>query len=164
MIKDLPADFSLRAVADTDADGLITLIGNCFGEYEGVYLEPDGLDSDLRAYASYLADIKGAGYIIEKNGEIVAVVSCAPIGAGRWQLKRIYLGQALRGTGLGPKLLKFIEDFMRAAGAESIELWSDTRFSRAHRFYEREGYEKQAQTRDLHDSSNTTEFYFIKRF
>ena len=63
---------------------------------------------------------------------------------------------------MGLALLKHVEERAKARGARTIELWSDTRFERAHRFYEREGYVKQAATRFLHDVSNTEEYQFIK--
>ena len=46
----------------------------------------------------------------------------------------------------------------------SINLGSEdlTRFTRAHRFYERSGYERTGRTRELHDISNTTEYHFTK--
>ena len=155
-------ELKLRPVRDDDADGLIALIGGIFSEYEGVYLEPDDLDKDLRAYASYIAGEGGEAFVIDGDSGLLACVSYCPIEGGRFQLKRIYLGRDLRGTGMGLTLLHHVEDRARARGAKTMELWSDTRFGRAHRFYEREGYVKQKETRDLHDSSNTTEYQFIK--
>lgn len=152
----------LRAVKDSDKNGLIKLIGDCFSEYEGVVLEPEGLDADLQAYATYMKGIDGEAFVVEGDGELVACVSYAPVEGDAYQLKRIYLSDKLRGTGMGLTLLHHVEDCARGRGARTMELWSDTRFTRAHRFYEREGYVKQAATRDLHDSSNTTEYQFIK--
>ena len=43
-----------------------------------------------------------------------------------------------------------------------MTLWSDTRFTRAHRLYERLGFEREG-TRKLQDLNNTTEFGFRKR-
>ena len=154
--------FSLRPVRDEDDVALIGLVGSIFAEYDGVHLEPDGLDSDLRAYASYMKDIGGEGFVVEKGDTIVACVSYCPVEGSHFQLKRIYLSAALRGSGMGLKLLHHVEDAARARGGKTMELWSDTRFTRAHSFYEREGYVKQRETRDLHDSSNTTEYQFIK--
>ncbi|SDE36004.1 GNAT family N-acetyltransferase [Kordiimonas lacus] len=154
----------LRSVKDDDRDGLISLIGGIFSEYEGVHLEPDDLDADLQAYASYMDSIDGEGFVVDgDDGTLLACVSYAPLDGMRFQLKRIYLSKDLRGSGMGLKLLHFVEDKARARGASEMELWSDTRFTRAHRFYEREGYVKQGYTRDLNDSSNTTEYCFIKQ-
>jgi len=124
----------LRAVKDSDKDDLIKLIGDCFSEYEGVFLEPEGLDADLQAYATYMNGIDGEGFVVEGNGELVACVSYAPVDGDAYQLKRIYLSNKLRGTGMGLKLLHHVEDRARRRGASTMELWSDTRFTRAHRF------------------------------
>lgn len=156
-------DFQLRPVRDDDAEGLIALIGGIFSEYEGVYIEPDDLDSDLQAYKTYMDSQGGEGFVIDGEGKLLACVSYCPIEGERFQLKRIYLSKDLRGTGMGLKLLHHVEDLARARGAKTMELWSDTRFTRAHSFYEREGYQRQPETRDLHDSSNTTEYQFIKQ-
>lgn len=155
-------ELNLRHVRDEDGPALIELIGSIFGEYEGVYLEPDGLDSDLNAYASYIEAEGGEGFVVEGEDGLLACVSYSQIEGTQYQLKRIYLSADLRGSGMGLKLLHHVETLAKARGAATMELWSDTRFTRAHRFYEREGYVKQAKTRDLHDSSNTTEFQFIK--
>ena len=41
-------------------------------------------------------------------------------------------------------------------------LWSDTRFDRAHRFYEKRGYVRHGPIRVLHDLSNSLEFGYAK--
>ncbi len=152
----------LRPVRNKDADGLFGLIERCFAEYDGVFVERDGLDADLKMYATFLENIAGEGYVIDDKDQIVALVSCAPLDERRYQLKRLYLDRSLRGKGLSQKMLALVEARAVAAGAASLELWSDTRFKRAHRFYEREGFVRQQQTRDLNDISNTTEYQFIK--
>lgn len=152
----------LRPVRNADADGLFALIGACFAEYEDVHLEPDGLDKDLHAYADEIEAADGIGLVAEEGGRITALASGAPVRGGLYQLKRFYLDASHRGSGFALTMLARIEEAARAAGASEIELWSDTRFTRAHRFYEREGYRKSGKTRDLHDISNTTEFHFIK--
>ncbi len=158
----LPEGIEAHAVADSDASELIRFIGACFAEYEGVIIEPDGVDSDLNAYASSLKEIDGEGIVLKHAHEIVAVLSLAPDSEKLFQLKRIYLSSHLRGSGLGPQLLAYAEERMRARGAEHVFLWSDTRFERAHRFYEREGYDKTGETRELGDITNTTEYRFEK--
>lgn len=152
----------VRPVRDEDADKLFALIGRCFAEYDDVVVEPKGLDADLQSYATYLEKTGGEGYVIDQGDAIVALVSGMPIDEKRYQLKRIYMDQVLRGTGMAPKLLRLVEARACAIGAQSLELWSDTRFVRAHRFYEREGFVQQKKSRTLSDSSNTTEYQFVK--
>lgn len=152
----------MRAVRDSDAKGLVDLVGGCFAEYEGVYLDTEDLDSDLLAYESAMKAQNGEGYVLLRGDDLVASVALAPVGADKVELKRLYLSESLRGTGLGLYLLQYIEDRAKARGAKLVLAWSDSRFERAHRFYEREGYERQAETRDLMDISDTTEYLFEK--
>lgn len=152
-----------RPVRDRDASGLIALIERCFSEYPGVVVEPDGIDTDLRAYATALEQGGGEGFVLEQDDQIVALVSGVLLSDDRYQLKRIYLDASLRGGGMGAKMLRLIESRAQTCGAASVELWSDTRFERAHRFYVREGYAKTGDERALGDLSNSIEFKFIKK-
>jgi GNAT superfamily N-acetyltransferase len=49
-----------------------------------------------------------------------------------------------------------------ASGAVRLVLWSDTRFERAHRFYEKWSYVRHGGVRILHDISNSLEFGYAK--
>ncbi len=155
---------NVRPVRNKDAPRLVDLLSRCFSEYPGVVVEPDGVDSDLNTYATALENLGGEGYVLDEGDRIVALVSGAPLTETTYQLKRIYLDASLRGTGAASRLLDLIEGRARALGAKQVELWSDTRFARAHRFYEREGYARTAETRLLNDASNTEECQFIKAF
>jgi len=157
------ADILIRPVQDSDAKGLIKLIGDCFNEYENVVLEPYGIDRDLQAYATEVAALGGEAFVVDMDEEIVALVSYAPVNNVRFQLKRLYLSVKLHGSGMGLTLLHHVENIARKSDAVEMELWSDTRFERAHRFYAREGYVKQRETRELGDISNTTEYMFVKQ-
>jgi len=73
----------------------------------------------------------------------------------------MYLEAGRRGTGRAERLLDLVRGRAREVGAREVELWSDTRFTRAHRFYERHGFVRTGRTRELNDPSNTTEFHFV---
>ena len=158
--------YRIRAVRDSDAGGLITLIGTCFKEYadQGVQIDLGNLDRDLYSYATSLAQSRGEGFVLEKDGEIVACFSYAQETATRFELKRFYLRAAERGGDTAQHMLRYLENCVREKGAQEFHLWSDTRFTRAHNFYKREGFIQQLETRYLHDISNTTEYHFEKRF
>lgn len=67
------------------------------------------------------------------------------------------------GTGLAAALLETAERHVRDAGALQLELWTDTRFTRAHRFYEKHGYRRQPEQRILHDTNGPfVEFRYFK--
>lgn len=152
----------LRAGRDQDAEGFIALIGACWAEYPGCVMDVDGEVPELRALATCIAGKGGALWAATADGRVVGMVATYPESPGTWAISRMYVERAHRGTGLAQRLLDTAERHAIAAGATRLALWSDTRFERAHRFYERRGYARSGLTRDLHDLSNTTEFHYVK--
>jgi GNAT superfamily N-acetyltransferase len=79
-----------------------------------------------------------------------------------WEICRVYVHPSLHGSGLGDQLLNTAEAHAIAAGATRIVLWSDTRFDRAHRFYEKRSYVRAGPIRVLQDISHSLEFAYAK--
>ena len=142
--------------------GFIALIGACWGQYPGIVLDVDGEMPELRTLASYYASKRGALWTAETDGRVVGMVATVPHDAGTWEICRVYTQPSLHGSGLGHRLLNQAEAHARAAGATRLVLWSDTRFDRAHRFYEKHSYVRQGPIRVLHDISNSLEFGYAK--
>jgi len=90
------------------------------------------------------------------------MIAARPIGAATWEICRVYVDPSLHGSGLGHALLDQAERHAIAAGAERLVLWSDTRFDRAHRFYEKRSYVRHGPVRVLNDISNSLEFGYAK--
>ena len=67
-----------------------------------------------------------------------------------------------RRAGLGSRLCELVETHARHRRVRFVELWTDTRFTDAHRLYERRGYVRGPETRALHDLSNSIEYYYHK--
>lgn len=151
-----------RPATDADSTALVALIGGCYAEYPGCVLDLPGIDGWLLAPASAYA---GAGrlWVVELDGVVVACVGHKPTKPGRVELKSLYVAATARHCGLGAGLVSVVEEAARAAGASVVELWSDTRFADAHRLYERLGYRRGKRTRQLHDPSDTTEYFYDRR-
>jgi GNAT superfamily N-acetyltransferase len=145
-----------------DADDFISLIGACWAEYPGVLLDVDGEMPELRALASYYAAKGGALWAAEADGRVVGMIATMPHESGTWEICRVYVLPSLHGSGLGHRLLDQAEAHGRSAGASRLVLWSDTRFDRAHRFYEKRSYVRHGPIRALHDISNSLEFGYAK--
>jgi ribosomal protein S18 acetylase RimI-like enzyme len=153
----------LRIGRDSDAAGFIALISACWAEYPGCVFDLDGELPELRALASYFAAQDGALWVAEEAGAVVGMVATHPLpGTPDWEICRMYVAADQRGNGVAAALLGTAEAHARDAGAEVIRLWSDTRFTRAHRFYAKLGYVRQGPIRVLNDLSNSLEFPFIK--
>jgi GNAT superfamily N-acetyltransferase len=153
---------AIRPGRDDDADGFIALISACWSEYPGIKIDIDAEAPELRALASYYADKGGALWAAEADGRIVGMIGVAPHSDGVWEIARLYMLDQYRGTALAPRMLAIAEAHARTAGATRLLLWSDTRFDRAHRFYEKHSYVRRGPIRVLYDISNSLEFGYAK--
>lgn len=154
---------ALRPGRDADADDFIALIDACWAEYPGCVLDVDGELPELRALASWFAEAGGALWAAERDGRIIGMVGTRPLREdAAWEICRMYVANAARGSGLAQTLLDTAEAAARGAGAERMVLWTDTRFNRAHGFYEKRGYVRQGSIRILDDVSRSLEFRYAK--
>jgi len=159
----LDASLTIRDARDDDAAGLIELIDATFAEYPGCVLDVDGEMPQLRAIASAFAEMNGRFWTAHRDGVLVGCGGLAPAHEGPGiELKHLYVAKSARRMGLGTAFVRLIEDEARRREARFIELWSDTRFLDAHRLYERLGYARLPDTRELRDLSNSVEFHFNK--
>jgi putative acetyltransferase len=155
--------FEIREARDDDAWDLVGLVAGCWSEYPGCVLDVHGEAPELLAIASAYHDNGGRFWVAESAGRLVASVGLAPgpspVSA---LLQKLYVARTARRLGLASRLLDLVETEATTRGATRVELWSDTRFDGAHRFYERHGYVRSAATRELHDLSNSVEYHYRK--
>jgi GNAT superfamily N-acetyltransferase len=123
--------------------------------------------ADLRAIASAYAR-KGGGFwvaIDEATGALVGSAGWLPsAAAGRpgWvELRKLYVARVHGRRGLASVLCARVEAVARERGAPGVELWFDTRFVDAHRFYAARGYQQLPGSRQLFDVSQSSEYHFI---
>lgn len=153
---------ALRPGRDDDADGFIALISACWAEYPGCVMDMDRENQEFFALATHYATKGGALWVAEEAGKIIGMAGIAQLENKTWELGKFYVDAAHRGTGLAQSLLTTAETHARTAGADEIKLWSDTRFDRAHSFYEKRGYVRNGPIRVLNDLSNSLEFAYTK--
>jgi GNAT superfamily N-acetyltransferase len=125
-------------------------------------MDVDAEMPEYRALASYYSGLGGALWTAEDAGEIVGMIATRPLPDGAWEICRVYVRPELHGGGLGHRLLDAAEAHALAAGATRLVLWSDTRFDRAHCFYEKRSYVRHGPMRVLADLSNSLEYEFGK--
>ena len=161
MPLDLPPLPAIRAARDEDSAGLIALIAGVYADYPGCVLDVDSEEPELRAPAAHAVSAGGAWWVAIRGDAVVGSIALRPAGVDA-ELKKLYVARSERGRGLGAALVATAEREAAARGAARILLWTDTRFTDAHRLYERLGYARQPGTRALDDRSASVEFHFVK--
>jgi putative acetyltransferase len=154
-------DLRLRAATDDDAQDLFGLLSLCFADYPGCFVDPHDDLPDLRAPAQAFARNGGAFWVLDdERGRVCACVAVDFPENGVAELHRLYVRPDQRRRGLGGRLVAHVESFARRKGARHLFFWSDTRFSAAHRLYQRLGYSQVDGERPLGDISNSMEVRF----
>ncbi len=153
---------AIRDLRDDDSDALIELIRSCWAAYPTIVMDVDGELPHLRAPASAYARLGGRAWVIDGSDGLVGSVAVVPSEPGTAELRMLYVLAGERRGGLGRRLLVTAEQAAAGNGATRMELWSDTRFTDAHRFYERNGYTRTGGTRTLDDLSATVEWHFAR--
>lgn len=159
-----PAGFPPRRVRDDDAQDLFGLLTLCFAEYPGCYIDPHDDLRDILLPATRAREAGAKFWAVEdERGRVCACASVDFPSDCTAELHRLYVRPDMRRTGLGAGLVGLVEAAARRKGAIRVVFWSDTRFTDAHRLYERLGYARSAEIRDLGDISGSREFFFEKR-
>ena len=149
----------IRPGRDDDGPGLIDLIRTCWVDYEDCVLDVDREAPELRRFASHVAERGGQLLVAGKAEGLVAVV---PGPGDGWWINRMYVAPAHHGAGLADALMDRAEAAARAGGAERLSLHSDSRFLRAHAFYEKRSFLRGYPVAVPDDLARTTDLPFSK--
>lgn len=155
---------NLRPATNHDSSALIALIDAVYREY-GEVMHTAGADSDLLEIEERYAG-RGGDFVVLEDGQnnIVGCHAALPVdpGNGLLTFRRLYLKKSLRGGGHGMRLMDWAAKWARDQGYHRIEFWSDTRFEMAHKFFERYGFERTGEVRDMNDGALPYSEYFFR--
>ena len=165
MIEARIADVIVRPARDEDSDAVISLIEEVYAEYQGCVLLVDQEEPELRQPKSAFEKLGGRFWVAEVAGQICGTVALTPSDApGYARLHKLYVSSAARGRGVGAALCELVERSARdEMGADTMMLYTDSRFLQAHRLYERIGYTRQNGLVQRADASNSVEYVFLKK-
>lgn len=159
---DLPARESpipgLRPAEPRDTPAIQLLIATVFADY-GYVLDVEREDPHLRDPGGYFRVGGGEFWVVEgAAGEIIATVA-VELHAQAAELKSLYVAAPHRRAGLGRRLTTLALAFARRHGRATAFLWSDTRFSDAHRLYEKLGFVRDG-VRNVRCVNEFAEYHF----
>jgi putative acetyltransferase len=156
-----PLMMHIRLARLEDRDAIMVLIDTVLHEYDD-RLWPQGADSDLLDLTSHYMAKDGAFIVLDDAGHIRGTHAVVPDTQrpGVCYLRRLYLDAALRGSSWGTQLMQWTLDWARTHGMHRVEFWSDTRFTRAHAFFARFGFQRDGRVRTMHDGWKPYQEYF----
>jgi molybdopterin-guanine dinucleotide biosynthesis protein A/predicted N-acetyltransferase YhbS len=118
------------------ADGWRDLVEETLREFG---FQPDpGLDPDLAAPA----DVYRLVWVALQNQQVVGSIALRDLGDSTFELKRMYARRAVRGRGLGRRLLATALDAARDDGATKVVLDTTERMEAARKLYEAHGFRR----------------------
>jgi N-acetylglutamate synthase-like GNAT family acetyltransferase len=159
--------FQLRFAQASDSKPIVELIDSVYREYnDAVCLA--GAEADLVDLDASYFDQTGAFWVLERideltgNCEIVGTHAATsdPENSDVCVFRRLYLAAGLRGSMWGHRLMQTTIDWTKEQGFKRVEFWSDTRFSRAHRFFEKFGFVRDGRVRQMFDGNDPYQEYF----
>jgi putative acetyltransferase len=139
---ELPSGWRLRPATKQDGGAVRALIFGILREY-GLQPDPAGTDSDLDDLEAAYAGRNGwFAVLVTDTGEIAGSVGLLPVGTDGVELRKMYLGRAWRGRGLGRALLAAALGEARRRGFRRVVLETASVLREAIRLYERAGFRR----------------------
>jgi putative acetyltransferase len=158
-----PANHILRPVMDADGPAIAALIAACFAEYDGCFYSPAEFPELVHPALHYAAKAAEL-WVLEDGVRLVGTVAVTPVPEQQaCEITKVYLAASHRGSGAGPALMAHASQRAAAMGHADLVLWTDTRFQRAHRFYEKLGFVRLPVRRYLADVSHSWEYRCERR-
>ena len=147
----------LREAQEKDGPGIIALISSVLNEFgEEICLGAGGAECDLVSIQTSYFDHGNVFWVMEDLAERKIVGTHAALvdqqDSACCILKRLYLHPDFRGTHCANALMQIAVDWAHQHRCCRVEFWSDTRFKRAHRFFEKFGFMPTGAIRTMNDS------------
>ena len=82
----------------------------------------------------------GVFVLVRSDGDVVGCGGVRPLGDGVGEVKRMWVSPAVRGTGMGRRLLDHLEEWVRRLGNDVVRLDTNSALNQAIAMYESAGY------------------------
>jgi putative acetyltransferase len=154
----------LRPARPEDQAAIMALIDTVYHEY-GDRLCLENADRDLLDIDAHYVKVGGAFVVLDDAGRVRGTHAVLPEAAraGVCVFRRLYLEAALRGGPWGARLMQWAMDWAQDRNMRRVEFWSDTRFTRAHAFFARLGFQRDGRIRSMDDGYIPYQEYFFFR-
>lgn len=134
---------TVRSYEDADRDAVIELVLHCQNDGTRPVVGVEDQPELLRIREKYL-ESGGGFWVAEDDGALAGSIGLLDCGDGIGILKKFFTYEQYRSAPhhLGRRLYGVLLEFARANGFERLYLDTPKNTERAHRFYERAGFEQ----------------------
>lgn len=130
----------IREVRAGDVPAVIELVAATLGEFGLEFGVGAPTDDQLRQLPGSYAEHGGAFWVATDGDALVGTAGVFPVAPETFELRKMYLRPATRGTGIGTRMLATAIEWSRAHGGRWLVLDTVEAMSRAIAFYERHGF------------------------
>jgi putative acetyltransferase len=130
----------IREVRAADVPAVIELVAATLAEFGLTFGVGAPTDEQLSHLPGSYADHGGAFWVAFDGDQLVGTAGVFPVAAETFELRKMYLRPATRGSGLGKRLLETSIAWSRDHGARLLVLDTVEAMARAIAFYERHGF------------------------
>ena len=148
--------FKYREMTESDNGVVAALVRDNLKRYKldipGTVYFDEGLDT----LSDYYGNDERRYYVIEDdNGQVIGGIGFArfELMEDTAELQKLYLKDSAKGSGLGYKLIEFIEDRMREAGYKVSYLETHDNLQAAIHIYEKMGYKEIERPKEVGHST-----------
>lgn len=146
MMLRIADDVVLRSATNADRDTVKQLVLGVLAEY-GLQPDLDGTDADLNDLEANYLDRGGVFEVVENgDGQLLGSIGLYPLDHETIELRKMYFDPALRGRGLGRKLLDRMITIAKEKGYRRVFLETASKLKQAVHLYESGGF------RPVHDT------------
>ncbi len=164
-MKDIDMGYKIREMTPEDNLAVKTLIRDNLKKHGldipgTVYFDP-GIDNLYEVYSG--SEKQGYYVLADEENRVIGGIGFAEFAPFEncAELQKLYLADAVKGFGLGYRLIRFIEEKMMEAGYKASYLETHLNLKAAIHIYEKSGYEKIERPKDVAHGA-MTHFYYKK--
>ncbi len=148
---------TIRPCRPEDTPEIHALIARIFADY-GYAFEVARENPHLAEPGPYFRATGGEFWVVECDDRVIATAGVL-LSDEEAELRSLYVAPEHRRRGWGRRLTQRAIAHARAAGKPRLVLWTDVRFSEAHRLYESLGFARSGRRRVESTNSFCEHFY-----
>ena len=138
---------NIETYTDANKKGVTDLILNIQNAEFGIPISLED-QPDLNAIPAFYQTNKGNFWVAKIDNKIIGTISLLDIGDHKGALRKMFVDKNYRGKefSVGQELLNTLLDWARQKGFTEIFLGTTEKFTRAQKFYEKNGFIEIAKT------------------